>query len=206
MERNEAGPPGTGVSDESGGGAAASIGEPRRWTTAVAALDSARRMIDRILAALCVVIFAVLVVIVAWQVFSREVLLSPATWTEEVARFIFVVLALLGAALVFGERGHIAVEILVARFRPAVQQAVAVFVQLTVIFFAVFTLVFGGSRASANAWGQNISTLPITLGQVYLVLPIAGALVAFFSICHLVGLLAGAEEAVPEIDESNQGI
>lgn len=206
MERNQAGPPGTGGTEETGGGVAVAIGTPRRWKTAVGTLDGARRVIDRILAAMCVAIFAALVAIVAWQVFSREVLLSPATWTEEVARFIFVVLALLGAALVFGERGHIAVEILVARFSPAVQRIVSVFVQLTVIFFAVFTLMFGGSRASANAWGQNISTLPITLGQVYLVLPIAGALVAFFSICHLVGVLAGAEDAVPEIDESNQGI
>ena len=119
-----------------------------------------------------------LVVIVAWQVFSREVLLSPATWTEEVARFIFVVLALLGAALVFGERGHIAVEILVGTVPPGgAAGRRRLRRSSSVIFFAVFTLVFGGSRASANAWGRTSRRLPITVGQVYLVLPIAGALV-----------------------------
>lgn len=181
-------------------------GPARGWRLVAAGLDAPRRVIDRILAALCAVIFTALVLIVGWQVLSRQVLTTPATWTEETSRFVFVVLAMLGGALVFSERGHIAVELLAARLRPAAQKAVAVVVELTVVFFAVYLLVYGGMRASSLAWEQQLSTLPVSIGQVYAVIPVTGVLVTYFALCHLVGILAGAEEAVPEIDEANQGI
>lgn len=187
-------------------GGAATNGEPSRWMTVAAGLDAPRRAIDHVLAAVCVAIFTALVVIVGWQVFSRQLLSAPATWTEETSRYVFVVLALLGSALVFSERGHIAVELLAARLRPTVQRVVAVVVEVTVIFFAVYVLIYGGMRAATNAWGQDISTMPVTVGHIYLVLPLTGVLVTYFAICHMVGVLAGAEQAVPEIDEASQGI
>ena len=178
----------------------------RRAGPVVAALEGTREVIDRILAVTCVVIFAVLVVVVTWQVLSRQVLQSPATWTEETARYVFVVLALLGGALVFSERGHIAVEILVARLPATAQKAISFLVEATVVFFALYVLVYGGYRVAMNAWGQNISTMPVSVGQVYLVLPLAGVLVAFFSICHVVGVVTGNQDPVPVADENNQGI
>ncbi|MPV88252.1 TRAP transporter small permease subunit [Georgenia ruanii] len=172
----------------------------------VAALEAVRKVIDRILIAVCVVIFAALVVIVSWQVFSRQVLDAPATWTEEMARYVFVVLALLGAALVFSERGHIAVEVLIHKLREPVQKVVAVVVEATIMFFAVYVMIFGGYEVAQNAWGQNVSTLPLTVGQIYMILPVAGVLITFFSLCHVVGTFAGTEELVPSVDENNQGI
>ncbi|WP_299168110.1 TRAP transporter small permease [uncultured Arthrobacter sp.] len=172
----------------------------------VAALEVTRRLIDRVLAALCIAIFAALVIVVAWQVFSRQVLGAPATWTEESARYVFVVLALLGAALVFSERGHIAVELLVNKFATPVQKIVALAVEGSIIFFAGFVMIYGGLAVAANAWTQNISTMPVSVGQVYLILPVVGALIIFFALCHIVGMFAGTEKPVPEIDENNQGI
>lgn len=204
MSTSEPSPTGDGASTARAVDDAAN-GSPR-WKSVAAALDAPRRVIDRILAAVCVGLFVALVLIVGWQVFSRQVLPTPASWTEETARYVFVVLAMLGTALVFSERGHIAVEILVARLRPAAQRVFAVVVELTVVFFAVYVLVYGGWRAARNAWGQNISTMPVSVGQVYAVLPLAGALVTYFALSHLVGILAGAKQAVPEIDEANQGI
>jgi TRAP-type C4-dicarboxylate transport system permease small subunit len=172
----------------------------------VAALEAVRRVIDRVLVVVCILIFAALVVVVTWQVFSRQLLDSPATWTEETARYVFVILALLAAALMFSERGHIAVEVLIHKFSTRAQVAVGLFVEACVMFFAAFVLVYGGYEVAQNAWGQNISTLPVSVGQVYLILPITGALILFFSICHVVGMFAGTEQPLPDIDEANQGI
>ncbi|TRW44485.1 TRAP transporter small permease [Georgenia yuyongxinii] len=172
----------------------------------VAALEAVRGVIDKILGAICIVIFGALVVIVSWQVFSRQVLHSPATWTTEIAQYTFVVLALLSAALVFSERGHIAVEVLVNKFNETWQRITAVFVEVTIIFFAVFVMIYGGYAVAQNAWNQNISTMPLTIGQIYMILPISGVLITFFSLCHIVGMFAGTEEPLPEVDENNQGI
>ncbi|GAA4286276.1 TRAP transporter small permease [Georgenia daeguensis] len=204
MSSKSAVEPGDGEAVDPGQGVAA-----RRRPTGgpiVAGLEAVRKLIDRILIVVCVVIFAVLVFVVSWQVFSRQVLSSPASWTEESARYLFVVLALLGAALVFSERGHIAVEVLVARFSEPLQRVVAVFVEAMIIFFAVYVMIFGGYEVALNAWNQNISTMPVTVGQIYLVLPIAGALITLFSVSHIVGMFAGTEEPLPDVDENNQGI
>ncbi|WP_309124637.1 TRAP transporter small permease [Arthrobacter sp.] len=172
----------------------------------VATLEAIRHLTDKVLAVACVAIFFALVAIVTWQVISRQVLGTPASWTEESARYVFVVLALLGSALVFSERGHIAVELLIQKLPIAAQKIVALIVEGAIIFFAAYVMIYGGLAVAANAWTQNISTMPVSVGQVYLILPVAGALITFFALCHIVGMFAGTEELVPEIDENNQGI
>lgn len=180
--------------------------DPERTVKSFKVLELARTVMDRALGLLCIVLFVVLVVVVTWQVVSRQVLNDPAPWTEEAARFTFVVLALLGAALVFSERGHIAVELLVSTFPRTAQLAVAVAVELIVIFFAALVFVVGGYRVAENAWDQQISTLPFTVGQVYLVLPLTGVLIIFYSIYHLIAVLLNGERPVPSVEETAEVI
>ena len=85
-------------------------------------------------------------------------------------------------------------------------QVVALAVEGSIIFFAGYVMIYGGFAVAANAWTQNISTMSVSVGQVYLILPVAGALIIFFALCHIVGMVAGTEKLVPEIDENNQGI
>ena len=148
-------------------------------------MDSAKKVLDRVLYWITVVLFALLVVVVVWQIFSRQVLHDPSTWTEEGARMTFVWLGLFASAFVFGERGHIAVEFVVRKRPVGGERVVSVLVQLVVLAFAVIVLVWGGWRASQNAWLQNLSALPFTLGQMYLALPISGALIAFYSLYYI---------------------
>lgn len=179
---------------------------PVRWVRLLAVLGVVRRFLDRVLAVLCIIAFVGLVVIVSWQVFTREVLNDSAPWTEEAARYTFVVLAVLAAAYVFSERGHIAVEILIEKLSIPLQKVMGVVIELLVMFFTVFVFIIGGSRVAENAWGQDISTLPLSVGQVFLVLPIAGFVILFFSLAHVLGILAGVEKPVPEFDENAEAI
>ncbi|KQQ05787.1 MULTISPECIES: TRAP transporter small permease [unclassified Rathayibacter] len=189
--------PPSGGAPESG-----SVPPPR----AIVVLDRVRRGLDRVLGIVCIVLFVALVAIVSWQVFTRQVLQNSAPWTQEAALYTFVVLALLGGALVFSERGHIAVEILVDKFARPAQRLVAVLVQVTIIFFALFVFVLGGSRIAENAWGQAVSTLPITVGQVYLALPVAGVLITVYSLIHLARILTGAEDPTPALDDTTESV
>ncbi len=179
---------------------------PVRWAPLVSALGRVRRVVDGVLAALCLVVFTALVIIVSWQVFTREVLHYSAPWTEEAARYTFVVLALVAAAYVFSERGHIAVEMLVEKFPARGQLVMGLVIEAIVIFFTAFVFVWGGWRIALNAWAQHLSTLPLTVGQVYLVMPVAGVLIIFYSVYHVVGILSGAESATPEFDENAEAI
>lgn len=152
-------------------------------------MKSISRVLDRTLAVACVVLFAALTLIVSWQVFTRQVLDSPSTWSTEAAQYTFVWLGFFGAALVFSERGHIAVDFFVRRFPKHLMRVVLVLIQLTIITLAAVVLVYGGWKYSQQAWGQQVSSLPVNVGQMYLVLPISGVLIIWYAVTHLIDSL-----------------
>ncbi|MFH5823561.1 TRAP transporter small permease [Georgenia sp. AZ-5] len=168
-------------------------------------MHAVKKVLDKLLAGASVLLFAVLVIDVVWQVFSRQVLRDPSTWSEELARYTFVWLGFFAAALVFSERGHIAVDFVVRKLPGGVQRAMSVLVQLLIIAFAVIVLVWGGWRAAMGAWGQNLTALPTTIGPMYMVMPITGVLIAFYAIYHIFAVLRREEDVVEadaEIDEA----
>lgn len=166
-------------------------------------MDALKRVLDKVLYWVTVVLFAALVVIVVWQIVSRQVLNSPSTWTEEGARMTFVWLGLFASAFVFGERGHIAVEYVARKLPAGGERVLAVVVQAIVLTFAVVVLVWGGWRASQNAWLQELSAVPFTLGQMYLALPVSGILVAFYALYYIVEV--GSGRTAPYGDHSDEG-
>lgn|GEM_PF-149975 len=206
MSTNPPGPGEGSSQDEPSAGDATAPIDAGAWTTPLRVLAILRRLIDRVLAVLCIVAFTALVVIVTWQVFTREVLNNSAPWTTEAASYMFVILAVFAAAYVFSERGHIAVGILVEKLPLGGQRIMAVVIELIVMFFILLVFIFGGLRVSANSWGQDLSTLPFSVGQMYLVLPIAGVIILFYSLAHLIGILAGVEKPTPDFDEDAEAI
>lgn len=163
-------------------------------------MTRAKLLLDRLLTWACVALFAVLVVDVTWQVFTRQVLDQPSTWSEELAKYLFIWLGLFASALVFGERGHIAVDFAVKKLPAKVQVAVAVLVQLSILVFTALVLIWGGLRVVDLAWEQNLTGLPVNVGPLYLALPISGVLIALYTVYHLVRILTGAERAVEDAE------
>lgn len=166
-------------------------------------MNTVKRSLDEVLKWTSIVLFAALVVIVVWQVVSRT-LGSASTWSEEAARYTFVWLGFFASALVFSEKGHIAVDFLVRRQPPKGQLATAVLAQVSILALALLVLVWGGVRASAGAWNQQLSSLPGTMGGMYTVMPLTGVIIAFFAVYHLVELLRGVEPPYPADDDDDE--
>lgn len=151
---------------------------------------------------LCAILFAALVVIVVWQVFSRQVLHNPSAWSEEASRMVFVWLGLTAAALVFADRGHIAVDFGARKFPPGAQKIIAMAVQVVIIVFALWLLVYGGIVAGMGAWNQQLAALSfLSLGQMYMIMPISGVLITIFSLANLAGIATGTEPPFPASEE-----
>ncbi len=153
--------------------------------------------LNRFLQIISVILFSLLVLATTWQVFSRLVLSSPVTWSEELAKMLFVWLSFLGAALVYGERGHMAVEYVARRFDESKERAFALWTHGVSFVFAVIALVWGGWNAAMNAWSQNLTALPVNIGSVYLVMPIAGVAIALYAVYHIIEISAGRETNYP---------
>jgi TRAP-type C4-dicarboxylate transport system permease small subunit len=159
-------------------------------------MTAVKNVLDRALSWCCIVLFAVLVLDVGWQVFTRQVLNSPSGWSEELAKYLFIWLGLLGGAWVFGERGHVAADLAVQRMPEKVQRVTAVLVQLSTLAFAVLALVWGGYRVVHLTWDQTLTGLPVNVGWMYLALPISGVITAFYSVYHMIYISKGDEVAI----------
>lgn len=146
-----------------------------------------------VLRILCIVLFTMLVLVVVWQVFTRQVVGDPSPWTTVTAQYMFVWLSLFAATLVFGERGHIAVDIVASHAPGRLRQGLVIVVQACILLFAVLAMIWGGIRGMGMSWDQVIPGFPFTVGYMYLALPVSGAMIALLSLEDLLLALRGEE-------------
>lgn len=145
-----------------------------------------RRAVDRGLEALLVVFMSLMVINVLWQVATRFLLRNPSSFTEEIARYLLVWVGVLGAAYAVGQRIHLAIDLLPARLEGRAKAMLELFIETCIFIFAALVLVVGGTGL---VWltldlGQTSAALQLPLGLVYLVLPISGLLMMFYSAMH----------------------
>jgi TRAP-type C4-dicarboxylate transport system permease small subunit len=150
-----------------------------------------------------IIAVALLVFDVVWGVFTRYVMGEQAKWTEELARFLLVWVALLGGAVAFGTKGHLGVDYFVGKFDPEARKLMSIVSQLIVLFFAVAIFVYGGGRVvlDALAMEQMTPALGWKMGHVYLALPIAGIFMVIYTIENLVETLCSS---VKEIEDDGE--
>ena len=130
---------------------------------------------------------------VLWGVFSRFILGSQTRWTEELAIYLLIWISLLGASLTYGERGHLGVDYFVQKLDPKAQLLAAILVEVAVLLFSMFGLVYGGWMLVSKtlAAGQVSPTLGWPMGFVYLAAPVSGVFFTLFALEHLFGLIKG---------------
>lgn len=162
------------------------------------------------LAWMLIVVMGFSVLNVLWQVFTRFVLNNPSSYTEELARYLLVWVGVLAAAYGVATKGHLAIDLLPLKLHGRKRQILEVFIQLSVAAFAVAVMIVGGIRLVGITLylDQTSAALGVKLGYVYLVLPISGFLMLYFSVVHLVdalrspveGRATGEDAAVHTID------
>lgn len=141
-------------------------------------------LIDRALATFCVVLCIGLVISVVWQVFSRYILNDPSTVTDELARFLFIWVGLIGAAYGLGQKKHLAIDLLLTKLDspPRKQTFLQIIINLIGLFFVVVIMIYGGGRLVIDtiSSGQISPVLGIQMGLIYLALPMSGFFMLVF--------------------------
>lgn len=135
------------------------------------------QVVDRILSTICVALMVALVACVVWQVFSRYVLSAPSTSTDEIARFLFIWVGLLGAAFTLGKKKHLAMDFMLLSLEGRKKVMLQMAITLIGLFFAVVIMVFGGGSLVLKTLsnGQLSPVLGLEMGWVYAAIPISGA-------------------------------
>lgn len=149
---------------------------------------SIKKVLDRSLELLVMVVVAVLVVDVLWQVFTRFILRNPSTWTEELAVFMLIWVSLLGAAVALNRGAHLGIDYFVGKLSPRKRLYTEILVFLCISLFSLTVMVRGGIDLvmSTLKLDQLSPALGVKVGYVYLAVPISGFFLVLYSVIGLV--------------------
>lgn len=121
------------------------------------------RVVDTVVKTVMVVLLVVLVVAVGANVFGRFVLNQSLAGSDELARFLFIWVIFLGAALAHLHNEHIAVTVFVERL-PRTLQRWAVVLQELIILLVVVALLLSAREVMATSPGSSaLLGVPLTL-------------------------------------------
>ncbi|MBD2801595.1 TRAP transporter small permease [Xenorhabdus szentirmaii] len=148
-------------------------------------------IVNKSLALFTISLSVFLVLCVLWQVISRYVLSAPSTVTDELARYLFMWVAMIGAAYTAGQHRHLAIDLLMLRLTGVKRSVVGLIIQAVIIVFAAAVLIYGGSTlvSSTLASGQITPSLGWQMGYIYLCLPVSGVLMVFYALVDVVSII-----------------
>lgn len=130
-------------------------------------------------------LLSVMVAVVFLQVVFRYFLLQPLAWAEESARFLFIWVALLGAALGARDRAHFAVTMAVSKFPGPLQKATAILIAVGASFVFYIMIVEGWGLVVMNQ-NQQSPAIGVQMSYPYLAIPLSGLLMLIFTWADLI--------------------
>jgi TRAP-type C4-dicarboxylate transport system permease small subunit len=152
-------------------------------------VSSVRRLIlafDRLLgwleSGLLAAMVAAITAVTFAQVFTRYVTENPIIWSEEVARYLFVWITLIGAAAGVRLHAHFGLDIL-RRHLPRLRTVLGALTMLVVAAF-LGLLLYTGIAETRQAALQISPALQVRMHWAYLALPVGAGLALWHVLAH----------------------
>ncbi|MFC2949703.1 TRAP transporter small permease [Virgibacillus sediminis] len=116
-----------------------------------------------------------MVLLVFVQVCTRLLLDSSFSWTDELARYMFIWVVFLGGGIAFQHGAHISIEAVKERLPIHLQRWMRALVAvLSIVFFLL--LIGTGIQLISSSMNQTSPALTLPMGVVYSVIPLSGVL------------------------------
>ncbi len=126
-----------------------------------------------LLSLLLVFSVAILIVPVSLQIFSRYTALIPSyIWTEEMARFLFIWMIMIGAMIGVREGTHFEVD-LWPRLKPRAEAAVRLMASIGVLVMAL-VFVWAGIEFTRFGWNRTSELAELPLWMIHIAWPLTG--------------------------------
>lgn len=150
---------------------------------------SLKKKLDKAIEVFIMILLAFMVIVAIWQVSSRYVFNSPSTISEELLRYCLIWLAMIGSAYMFGLREHMSITFFVEKFGEEVVRKLSILSEVIIVVFSLFVLVYGGVNITLLTMKQVSAALGISMGYIYLVLPLSGILMIFYGVLNILNLI-----------------
>lgn len=123
-------------------------------------------------------LFLVMFVVLVLQIFSRQVLDQPLTWSEGLAKFMFVYVGYLAVSVGIKENGHVFIDYFVQKFPTSVQNIINILFQ-SVILIAILVMGYIGVEMAQRKIPVEIVSLNISYVYMYMALPLLSILMIY---------------------------
>lgn len=123
-------------------------------------------------------LFIIMLVVLTIQIFSRQVLDDPLTWSEALAKFIFVYVAYLAVSFGIKENGHVFIDYFVNKFPVKVQNVINYLFQF-LILIVIITMGYIGYEMAMRKVPVEIVSLNISYLYMYIALPLMSVLMVY---------------------------
>jgi TRAP-type C4-dicarboxylate transport system permease small subunit len=136
---------------------------------------------DRLFALLSVLALLAIVAVVILQVFSRFLLPSSPIWTEELSRYLFIYLIVMGSGLVISKNQHVRLELFQSALNATWTKVYQLFCHLLAGGFSIYILPYAYKYAQVGRW-QTSPALEVPMYWAFLSVSFFFALTAFYSL------------------------
>jgi TRAP-type C4-dicarboxylate transport system permease small subunit len=124
--------------------------------------------------AVLIVLYAVIIAICFIAVIFRYVLNDSLTWAEELSRYLFIAMVVLGAAYDVPENGHLRMDVLYLSLSRRVRRVIDIVTVLCAVFFLIYAikalwigvLLVGRQRWSSLPLPMRWAYVPMLVGAV----------------------------------------
>jgi TRAP-type C4-dicarboxylate transport system permease small subunit len=146
-------------------------------------------------ASVLIALVVVMTTVVFLQVVYRYLLAQPLRWPEELARYVFVWISLLGAALSLHRRSHFGMDFFF-RMLPHKGRRFLTFAVYLLVGVVIHVLLVYGIVLAQKTAAQQSPAMEISMGWAYAFLPMGATLMSI----HLLSILL--REAVKKTEIS----
>lgn len=141
-------------------------------------------LLNKALDVFCILSMLVMVGVIFYAVIMRQVFQNPPAWAEEISLLIMVWFVYLGIVICLKENLHIGIEMLVDRLPRPVAAALEVLVAFIILGLSYMLWHFG-SFFSTALWGNTLPATGLSVGWYYIIIAIAGVLMALVIVGQL---------------------
>jgi C4-dicarboxylate transporter DctQ subunit len=142
-------------------------------------------LIEKTINSIIIVLLMTMTVAIFYQVVLRYVFQSTNIWAEELARYAFIWVVMLGSASALRRFKHIRIDFLVTGFSEKAQKLISLFNYVLMLIFLVVLVVYG-VRIAEHTAGIPSAGLGVSTGFMYLSIPIGAFLILLFTLEILV--------------------
>ena len=143
----------------------------------------------KVLGYLIIFLFMMMTAVGSYQIITRYFFNRPSTVSEELLTYSFTWMSLLASAYVFGKRDHMRMGFLADKISGSAKKYLEVIIDLLTFAFAGVVMVYGGISITKLTMIQITASLRISMGWIYIIVPIAGLLIMVFSVMNAADML-----------------